>query len=231
MFLLLWVCLLKVSAKRTRNNIQHVLVCSLWTRTWTHSCRFTQRRRQKTSEEEGEIVKKGQRGKQEFGFLFEKLWKYRHRLSQHKIRPYWKRFHLFDWRAKFLSRSSTFVGDCSESDKANWPSDNQMDVFLKFFQCVHRKLLSRRVRTEEQICRRDPQIQNKDIIMFCAPCFFLVTAQRCHFTSSVNKTKDYSHRELSRCAYNTYYSNILCLKRSLNCTVCGTCVPLTADAL
>lgn len=61
--------------------------------------------------------------------------------------------------------------------------------------------------------------------------FFLVTAQRCHFTSSVNKTKDYSHRELSRRAYNTYYSNILCLKRSLNCTVCGTCVPLTADAL
>lgn len=111
MFLLLWVCSLKVSAKRTRNNMQHILVCSLWTRTWTHSCRFTQRRRQKTSEEEGEIVKKGQRGKQEFGFLFEKLWKYRHRLSQHKIRPYWKRFHLFDWRAKSLSRSSTFVGE------------------------------------------------------------------------------------------------------------------------
>lgn len=131
----------------------------------------------------------------------------------------------------FFHDRQLLSGNCSESDKANWPSDNQTDVFLKFFQCVHRKLLSRRVRTEEQICRRDPQIQNKDIIMFCAPCFFLVTAQRCHFTSSVNKTKDYSHRELSRRAYNTYYSNILCLKRSLNCTVCGTCVPLTADAL
>lgn len=104
MFLLLWVCLLKVSAKRTRNNIQHVLVCSLWTRTWTHSCRFTQRRRQKKLQKrKARLWKKGS--------VESRRRKYRHRLSQHKIRPYWKRFHLFDWRAKFLSRSSTFVGE------------------------------------------------------------------------------------------------------------------------
>lgn len=72
----------------------------------------------------------------------------------------------------FFHDRQLLSGNCSESDKANWPSDNQMDVFLKFFQCVHRKLLSRRVRTEEQIRRRDPQIQNKDIIMFCAPFLF-----------------------------------------------------------
>ena len=54
--------------------------------------------------------------------------------------------------------------------------------------------------------------------------FYYVSAQRCNFTSSVNKTKDYSHQELSLCAYNTSYSNILyCLTTSLSCTVWATC--------
>lgn len=130
----------------------------------------------------------------------------------------------------FFHDRQLLSGNCSESDKANWPSDNQMDVFLKFFQCVHRKLLSRRVRTEEQICRRDPQIQNKDIIMFCAP-FLFSHGTKMSFHIQCEQYERLQPRELSRRAYNTYYSNILCLKTSLNCTVCGTCVPLTADAL
>lgn len=153
-------------------NMQHV--CSLWTRwtklqMWKHLNTFVPlytAPASKHEDEDGETVQKiGSVGKQDFGFLFDKLSKYRHRLSELKIHRYWKSFHLFNWRTKFLLLLSTFVGDCSESDEANWPSDNQMDIFLKFLQCVHRKLLSRWVRTEKQICPRD-KIQNEDFITF-----------------------------------------------------------------
>lgn len=121
MFLLLWVCLLKVSAKRTRNNIQHVLVCSLWTRTWTHSCRFTQRRRQKKLQKrKARLWKKGS--------VESRRRKYRHRLSQHKIRPYWKRFHLFDWRAKSNGCFSKVLSVCPQKTAFTPSQDGGTDL-------------------------------------------------------------------------------------------------------